>query len=360
MNHLTRAIYLCVYTLVALGAVPQALAQPTREISVTITAHTHDGQPLADIPIQLLNTPDRPAGKTDANGLLTLAATVPTDTMKVTAWVFGGGGKAFESDESLRLIHRMKLLVEGVCIERYNDVPLLPGVDAYQSEVIAWPGVSVSGVVEEAGTGPVAGTLIQSDGPMWPALAVQDGSFTLRGLRQGEPALLYVSSRWAMHVFDLSAENAVEGFDLGNIVVPPVPTVSGTMSGTMTGVDKWRQLDERGTGSPGFALVAADGSYVYDIRPFRRTSEDPIEYAIEYTPQNAPYWAPVGEFYIVPGYMTHSREVTALIKALRSGQDLTASAIPRVTIQAGQNTELTVNLAEALLALRTAVTVESD
>ncbi len=226
-------------------------------ITVGGVVRDSDGAPVADAKVLLsfvFNSPDFPAGRTQANGV--------AHTADDGHWTFGG---APEKPERVMLV------------AQHPDCPLsssqsvsFPAMRNRSLVTIIKRGISIPGIVMDENGKPLAGAQIAPDsfGLINVVTSDDQGRFLVRGVPRGSRQLLVIASGYAPQALKITASPDTKPIEFrlkkGLILRGRVVDGAGKLvSDAAVVVTKWRDVPRLGV----YVKTDADGRFVWDSAP---------------------------------------------------------------------------------------------
>jgi len=134
----------------------------------------------------------------------------------------------------------------------------------------------------------------------------------------------------------------LEDVDLGVAGLPTEVERTCSLDGQLAGfvaLEKWSEPFQ-----PGLTRVSTDASFI--VTAVVPTAGGPSRLLSGELPK-----FPAGAFYVAPGLFMAGTAQAALIERAVAGEDLAKTAIPRVTLAADQENQVTIDLAAAEKAI---------
>lgn len=167
--------------------------------------------------------------------------------------------------------------------------------------------------------------------PMFPHTRPDDITITVGGLPLQEPAWVYLHS--GDRLIGVTLPVAADGADIGVLTFPDPPADLTQVALRMT--NPLMLAGERPQRADGITLIAMDASVMYLFQ------SDTQGNAVGEDRETASVKVAPGEYYVMPGLAVTNYPVQRLVQRLRAGEDLTGTAVPRITVAAGQPASLT-------------------
>lgn len=345
-NKIIRSV-LCVLG-VLLSSVSIACAQ-TRQVSVEVSVTASDGAPVVSLPLVLRASNGVRAGAvTGVDGRAILVAEVPATDLAVGVRVStsndvdASGEDVFTTPNQQTLLDSTVEYLRTHCTKWDHTTVLQPGVTNYALAITVGDCVRVQGTVQppkDVGGPPVASsTTICAVRPE--RVEGHFGIFVQKG--RDNRLLIIRSDQDEVKLRSIAAAEVQGDLDLGAIVFE-TPTRDATIQATVTQFQQYRHL----IGFPdiqGLTYVRVGDGSIWT----QRGKLVKVDGVLGATLQ--PLQLPAGTYYIAPGWCSGSAIQFALIDAVRRGDDLTNSGVPKVTAVAGQTVNIEVDLAAAYAA----------
>jgi hypothetical protein len=326
-----------------LGLATTSCAQSTRTLSVNITVLGVDGSALQDVPLVMETSVAQAAvGVTGADGHVVLTGEVPLADRIVGVRLSAGGEDGIVPSEQERLLSRMRTLLMEMCFLCDYTVELVPGQSSYSISIAGKACVELSGTVSgdeilEHDIGAISRVFVPRP------LDAEKSRFLMRAQRDSMDTAFVIGGNNVLTLSLLPADTAASG-ELPEITVASVPR-NATVSLVLTGGQSLRRAATFHH-PPGVTLVSEGGDRIW-------TFDCRVEGDVRTEPQwilSEPVTVPAGTYYIASGLAVGLPGQRALIDAVRRGDDLTNSGVPKVTAVAGQTVSIEVDLAAAYAA----------
>ncbi len=339
-----------------------------RQIVVQVHVATPDGTPVPNAPVGVfcgLYRVGIKGGKTDANGIVSIAASVPIGANRFAVRPTWPGKMASSvpvtPDETLR--QELETAVRSHSFVAYQWVNLQPEVTNYAVEMNAKPASTLRATVRNAdGTLNNDHWLVLLKNHLNVASCKRDSTVELFGLERGAANEFFLKRGSDGRVLrvPLAAEQCQSAVVEGVTIATP-PVVGGaklrcTLVEDPNATVKLHPLDL----SQGVTLVEAAGTCAYEISTLMQRPElnAPSMKQVSMSPSDDGEWfsVPPGTYYVGPGLITDRRGGFKLWDLVLAGRqaDLEDPAHPgivKVTIAAGSETEVSINLVAAISAI---------
>lgn len=325
--------------------------------TLQVSAKAPDGSPLNNIVLDAYATGSQVVAVTDEKGMATIRLDVPATDITMTIEITGGAALNADRATQAMLSNRLVALVEQFYLPRITQVPVQAGVAEYEVTIAAQPGATIHGAL-----------VLPKDASVAPPCAVWGAwsayspkvqgpqntlEFQLRGAPFGEDLVLIVGCEIAPggagSILLIPAQQVQPDGAVGSVDVPPLPPADCSPRFQLTdNLAQWQAMAGIGDdGLWGLLLISEDGSRMYNCAAGSQTDLmcDPMPVA-------------AGSYYIVPGVFTLCREQLLMLNALRKGQDLSNTNIPRITLAAGFDGVIQLDLVQAEHAIRAAFGLE--
>lgn len=318
-----------------------AVGADTRPVQVTITAATEAGVPLVGAPFQAVSMSGVAFGRSDGAGRVTLTVDVDRGEAVMVTRLWDGKWHDIPIADRVAAEQEYNTLRRQYSFKTKQLTTMTPGADAYSIEWIAYPTVTVSGRLVDAGGTPLAGSVACRERLAFDQVGPDGaGAFHVAGVRTGVEANFYFQRRGAsqVHSLHLPGELLLNDADIGDLLIDDLPCdIPATIS-----MSEGTDLFDSALSAliVGVTLVRADGHAVLnfpadDTGRVRRDRwrEPPL------TPL-----LPAGDWYVAPGLFP-ARPGTALHRGLLAGRQaqFDAAGVPKLTVVAGQPATFTFN-----------------
>ena len=344
---LTRSLALV--ALACLHAAPSARAAEPAEITLTVTVQDAQGNPLADVPLDVGTYTDRKFVQTNASGYVTTIINIAEADGHVSARVWEG--KYYDMTPEERIAHQNRYYetVRGYALHYRYAKPLQPGQTEYTIDIIAHDAVTMSAQLTDGGEfWPSVWANVR--GGAWGDYFPAGVPFVARGVRKGESAQVFLSTKnQQFHVVDLTAAQTTDDVDLGVLHLNVAPGESELHLTVNNHVGLW--------GPPSFSLqgyvtlIRDDGQVVYGYRlhPTEHWAYDKVIATGDPeapTPLALRPTIAAGTYYLAPGVFGHPLALR-VYDHVRAGNIalLEGVGVPKITVIADQQTTATFDAA---------------
>ncbi|HVZ93043.1 MAG TPA: hypothetical protein VG797_00890 [Phycisphaerales bacterium] len=339
---MTRMLVVALLALLASGIGSRVNADPLDPITINADVRNESGDPLEGIPLVLVSSAGDVAGAvTNAQGRAVLAGSIPSGDRVVCVRVSGGGDDEFPQEQRAALLQRMRSLFREKCIRQDWTLSRDPAQAGYTLSITANPCVAVSGRTgtEEA---LVSGTVATSGVVSIEIQHQQPGWFRTR-VERSRDTIVFISAQRRIIPVPILGTQLESDLDLGLVAYTPSSEAGDLSCAFIGSADFFRRTSL--LQAPGITFVGTNGQ-VYTASAKIVPGEQPREYL----QQPFSLTIPPGEYYVAPASFTATAAQIALIDAVRRGDDLTNSGVPKVTTIAGQTVNIEVDLAAAYAA----------
>lgn len=333
-----NALACTVTACLAMVSAGQSPPPDVRHITIDVRLQAPDGSPIEGIPMALLGS-GLPRIKTNAVGLAHIVADVPASAARCWVGPLPSTSDTYYQGRNAD-IARYQEIANRYWIGQELAVSLVEGQSSYQATVQAAEGVHVRGrFVDAVGvpTQRLARAVISSTQDECPVDSEE--RFVSGAIQKDHPAELYVYVRPGTRVMmiPISAQQAAQDLDLGDIVLPA--RASGRkVDITVNNLDAVRStIEDPSPRQFGVTFVSTNGQSVEYMR-LRGNGKGWV------APPNAANdpCLPPGEYFACPGSLDGLGETKHLLDVARQpgGADiLRAANVPTILVPADGGTE---------------------
>ncbi len=319
---------------------------PTRTVQVNVTVR-RDAQPFVGVPlvVRVRGAREDFFGTTADGGVAHIQVKVPTDgpcDLLVRA-----GQPPPAPHEPYQAFRARRAPLESM-LRNYTFRDKRAAVGAIESQVSVGldvaPAIWARFELRQSGQ-PFLGRKFVA-GPTFArtfGVDVAEEHVVIGSLRRSMPAAAYVVYGGNMGTIKrVNIDPPQEDVDLGIVELTPEVESACSLNALLTGflaLEKWSEPYQ-----PGLTLVSTDGSLI--VTRAMASVEGPYRLPDGECPR-----FPAGTFYIAPGKFLGRTAQVALIERVVAGEDLSKTAIPRVTLVPEHESQMKIDLAQAEKAI---------
>lgn len=348
---------------VALGVLR---TEEPRQVVVQVHVATPSGEPVPNAPVGVYCGQYRigiKGGKTDANGMVSITASIPAAATRFAVKPTWPGKMAASAvvtpDEALR--QQLETVVRGHSFAGYQWVILQPEVANYSVEIVAKPASLFRGTIRNAnGELNTDRWFAALKGHLNISSSKGDGAVELHGLEQGAANEAFVRREvdgCVLRVALTAEQCQVATIEVATITAPALASGAKMRCTLVDGLDgtvKSHPLDL----TQGVTVVEEAGAAVYEISTVLKApaSGDTVLKQVSRNPSGEGEWfnIPPGTYYVGPGLITlgGGSKLWELVRAGRQAEMGPAHpGIVKVTIASGAEIDVSIDLGTAISAL---------
>jgi len=325
------------------------------DISVTVLVHDDAGTPLADIPIEAYSMLGSAFGFSDEQGLVTLQIRYPDDVLG-HIWVTLSNGKdnvVVEPDIREAAELKFNELIGVYSFDNEVGVPIDPAIPTAFVEYVAKAPITLSGRLQNMDGTPYSGgigSLRDRASSVVVGEAGQDGSFSLLGIEKDSDVFLLVHGLGVeAHLLEIPASSTAADYDMG-VVVLDESERDAELVLSLTNNFGLMDFPEPAMIGTDVTLVSITGEIYLGLQ-----IDDILKTAnivSEYLDDEPGIMIPAGEYYVSPGTIGYPTSLN-LIDCVKQGlqAELDAAGVPKITVVAGETTEVTIDALAAYNAV---------
>lgn len=362
MNHaqiiITRLFLILAFSTVLFAA--PACTQQVQFVAVDITVRDEAGQPLENVPLEILSSTKTRFGFTDADGALAMSVEITEGDEFICAWLHDGFRYEY---------HEIDIVLAGEMYQSYREqyhfrkgyfIPVIPGQKTYSLNITAHDIVHVTGNVLPPGLREQwfpKSVFIDSRDGLWFGVVDPVNEFEIPVRRRADTELfISMDHSPRLHSVPLTAGQTIEDVNIGEFVVPPLRADATAQIIMQNAQGQWLP---GGVGPLwlGVTLISEGGSIILGYLA-RHDDGFVVGNPDSAVDPDMPPELPAATYFVAPGVVSTRDDSIhmLLLDAIRAGQfaQLEAAGVPKLTAIAGQTTEFTFDAAMARDAILTA------